>query len=718
MLPVICFGQSTQPIHNFGGSTAGPIEICNDGNTKAFGDPNYNSGTGTSSGYVHIQEYSNTGWNNLAVFYGNNAGGYTGRSIALNSSGTKVVVGSSGDYGTGIDNGSVSVYDLTNINNLIPTQIGQTISSTNDNDFFGWSVDINHSGNRIIIGAPNRPNNATNSGYVEIYELNGSNWTQVGQTLYPGTTQFIAYGAEVSINSTGDKILAYSNNYNNNLGLIKLYEYNGNNWVQLGTDFIGTATENISRVKLNSDGSKIIIGYNSFVKVFEWNNNSWTQVGQTINDLNTSNGFGDYVSINGPGDLIAVSSSNASFLPGQTPYGCVTFYYFDGINWIQKGESIFRDSFNPATSQTSCFNVFNQISSLGSKLTQISAQNTIGLHQPIWGVFTSYPICQEVIYDTISSCGDYTWVDGNTYSSSGDYAYLKPTSFCPCDTIHKLNLTINPTNFNYINVPFCGNSFTINGQTYNSIGYYTDTLFSANSLGCDSVIYINLYDSPSTGNDNLTVCGEFSHNGVNYNGNSTIQGYDTLINYLGCDSIIDLNLTVSSDSFDLDFSVDNQGFTTPPFIPFFTNLSANMQLFDYTWDWGDGTQTQSNNVNVFHEYLYNGLFDVKLIAERISTGCIDTLSEQDYIFTSGGSGLSIIKKIKSVNIYPNPTNENITISIINYNGNIQTEVFDLIGNRLQVTNETTISLREYARGIYILKVAYADKVEEVKVIKD
>ena len=70
-----------------------------------------------------------------------------------------------------------------------------------------------------------------------------------------------------------------------------------------------------------------------------------------------------------------------------------------------------------------------------------------------------------------------------------------------------------------------------------------------------------------------------------------------------------------------------------------------------------------------------------------------------------------------VYIYPNPTKEDVTISINNFNGNIQTEVYDLIGHRLQTTNETTISLRDYARGIYLLKVAYGDRVEEVKVIK-
>ena len=50
--------------------------------------------------------------------------------------------------------------------------------------------------------------------------------------------------------------------------------------------------------------------------------------------------------------------------------------------------------------------------------------------------------------------------------------------------------------------------------------------------------------------------------------------------------------------------------------------------------------------------------------------------------------------------------------------NFQTEVFDLVGNSLQLTNTKTISLRKYSKGIYILKVAYGDRNEEVKVIKE
>ena len=79
---------------------------------------------------------------------------------------------------------------------------------------------------------------------------------------------------------------------------------------------------------------------------------------------------------------------------------------------------------------------------------------------------------------------------------------------------------------------------------------------------------------------------------------------------------------------------------------------------------------------------------------------------------------NINENLIHLNVYPNPTKEKINISVDNFNENIQTEVFDLIGNKLQTTNETTISLRDYSKGVYIHKVAFGDSVEEVKVIKD
>ena len=82
------------------------------------------------------------------------------------------------------------------------------------------------------------------------------------------------------------------------------------------------------------------------------------------------------------------------------------------------------------------------------------------------------------------------------------------------------------------------------------------------------------------------------------------------------------------------------------------------------------------------------------------------------------STTDIIEIEKNLLVYPNPTSEKINISVDNFNGNIQIEVYDLIGNSLQLTNETTLSLRGYSKGIYVLKVSYGDRVKEVKLIKD
>ena len=142
-------------------------------------------------------------------------------------------------------------------------------------------------------------------------------------------------------------------------------------------------------------------------------------------------------------------------------------------------------------------------------------------------------------------------------------------------------------------------------------------------------------------------------------------------------------------------------------------------------------------VGIYVDYLldggvamYNGYnwvdFNMSdgLIGPVISDLIID---DQDQVWVATSSGISKITDVPAylpnsmedqISIFPNPTNENLTLSIENYNGDIHTEVYDIIGNKLQTTNKTTISLQDYARGIYLLKIAYSDRVKEVKVFKE
>jgi hypothetical protein len=273
--------------------------------------------------------------------------------------------------------------------------------------------------------------------------------------------------------------------------------------------------------------------------------------------------------------------------------------------------------------------------------------------------------CNNTGIDVISTCDSITWIDGVTYTSSNNTATYTLTNSAGCDSVVTLDLTINNS----------------------SLG--TDII-----TACDSLTWID---------------------GTTYTASNNTATY-TLINAAGCDSVVTLDLTIYE--FLTDFSESSALFTGPPFVVQFTNNTPNLTNYNFTWYFGDSTIEQNNNASVFHEYMYNGLYDVTLIAEDITNGCgFDTLKKEDLIYCAGGPNLSIIEFSNNINVFPNPTNENITISVNNFNGNIKTEVYDLIGNRLQTTNETTISLRDYARGIYLLKVAYGNRVEEVKVIK-
>ena len=138
-----------------------------------------------------------------------------------------------------------------------------------------------------------------------------------------------------------------------------------------------------------------------------------------------------------------------------------------------------------------------------------------------------------------------------------------------------------------------------------------------------------------------------------------------------------------------------------------TSLASNVT---YQWlDCDNNYSIISGATNYFFTPLSNGDYAVELTQGN----CIDTSA--CYKTLNVGFYNNDLKELK---IHPNPTNENFTVSIENFNGNIQTEVYDLIGNRLQISNENTLSLQYYARGIYLVRITYGNKTEEIKVIKE
>ncbi|GEM_PF-4832182 len=111
---------------------------------------------------------------------------------------------------------------------------------------------------------------------------------------------------------------------------------------------------------------------------------------------------------------------------------------------------------------------------------------------------------------------------------------------------------------------------------------------------------------------------------------------------------------------------------------------------------------------------------------RGGTNCDDTLFVNSHTYMNpsnitltGGQIITDIAVIKSsLNIFPNPTNDQITIDINGYNGPVNVESYDLQGRLLHTTRTNTVSLRKYERGIYIFKVSYGEITEEVRVVRE
>jgi hypothetical protein len=93
--------------------------------------------------------------------------------------------------------------------------------------------------------------------------------------------------------------------------------------------------------------------------------------------------------------------------------------------------------------------------------------------------------------DAISTCDSYTWIDGNTYFSNNNTATQSYTSATGCDSIITLNLSILNSISTIDTLVACNSLTWIDGITYTS-NTTTALITYTNMFGCDSIIRLNL----------------------------------------------------------------------------------------------------------------------------------------------------------------------------------------------------------------------------------
>lgn len=149
----------------------------------------------------------------------------------------------------------------------------------------------------------------------------------------------------------------------------------------------------------------------------------------------------------------------------------------------------------------------------------------------------------------------------------------------------------------------------------------------------------------------------------------------------------------------------------------FTNNSANAT--NYSWDFGDGST--STDANPWNNYGSVGTYDVELIA--MTNGCANDTT--NFVITVLDNSTGINTHSLELHVYPNPFENNITVSGLSQLGSISfVELVDMTGRlvyRSSVTAGADLliieNLSSLSRGLYELKVTSDKGKVTYKVIK-
>ena len=153
-----------------------------------------------------------------------------------------------------------------NANNDIWDWLGQDIDGESKTSRIISVIECD--GTIVAIATHNNGNNGDDSGHIRVYEYNGNRWNQLGEDI-DGEVGIDRSGWSVSLSADGTRVAigAYLNDGNtgnilDNRGHVRLYEFNGNNWNQFGLDIDGEAAGDISgsSVSLSADGTRVAIG--------------------------------------------------------------------------------------------------------------------------------------------------------------------------------------------------------------------------------------------------------------------------------------------------------------------------------------------------------------------------------------------------------------------------------------------------------------------------
>lgn len=375
-----------------------------------------------------------------------------------------------------------------------------------------------------------------------------------------------------------------------------------------------------------------------------------------------------------------------------------------GADTTQCGGSVLLDAQNPgssylwsttATTQTISVNTTGSYNVTVTDLNGCSSSDTINV------TINTVPVV--ALGSDITQCGDSVTLDaqnpGATYlwstsattqtitvGTTGTYMVTVTNGF-GCNNSDTINITINP-----VPVPDAGADTTI--CFGNSVTLAADSGY---------VAYLWQFGQVSSNQQFITVAP-----------NDTTTYYLTVTNSFGCTGTDSVVVNVAPQPV-ASFTVTMvNGYTYT-----FTNTSTGSQPMTITWNFGDGSPLD-NTPNPTHVYTANGTYTVLL---TIQTPCgIDQVIQTVVV-----TGVGISESVSSINIelFPNPTSGQFTISIENSGADdIAIEISDMEGRKVMALSdkvngsiyEQQFDISNFANGVYYIKVISGSEMKIEKLV--
>lgn len=477
--------------------------------------------------------------------------------VSVSGDGTTVAIGAKFNNSAGYQHGQVRVLRFNGMD-WIPR--GLPIYGEEPNDQSGHSVSLNEDGSIVAIGAIENDALATSSGHVRVYQFNGTSWVQLGADIDgPGGTQDY-FGWQVSLSADGLTLASSALDADvagTNSGSVLIYHNNGASWVQMGSTLNGLdALDRFgSALSLSDDGTTVAAAsniQNAYLKVFGYDGTNWVPKGADIPGFANYDEYGTTLSLNADGTVIAASATEQ--MGFGTMAGKTYVHSFNGSSWVLLGGVINGEATNDhAGSATS-------ISDDGSRVAIAAPLNdgngTSSGHVRVFGFDgTAWGQVGQDIDGSLAG-------DGLRFASlNGGGSVVAVGSW---DNDGNGNNAGQVRLFTTDCLPVFGTdvrtacaTFTwLDGNTYaSSTSVPTYSIVGGSSLGCDSVITLDLtIIDPAQHIDVQITCDPLTW----LDGNTYVQSTTgpTFV-YVGgsangCDSVVSLDLTVLAPAQGID----------------------------------------------------------------------------------------------------------------------------------------------------------------------